>query len=98
MSDSLKTMDCSLPGSSVHGIFQAKYWCGFNPGVESLASLALAGRFFTTGSTWEAHVQKKALYYLAIDRLNVYKHLGKITRNKDCSKYTTKRINTAALR
>ena len=21
-------MDCSLPGSSVHGIFQAKYWSG----------------------------------------------------------------------
>ena len=22
------TMDCSLPGSSVHEIFQAKYWSG----------------------------------------------------------------------
>ena len=21
-------MDCSLPGSSIHGIFQAKYWSG----------------------------------------------------------------------
>ena len=60
-------MDCNLPGSSVHEIFQAKHWSGFNPGVESLASLALAGRFFTTSSTWKAHVQKKALYYLATD-------------------------------
>ena len=36
-------MDCSLPGSSVHGIFQAIYWSGLpfpspgdlpNPGIE----------------------------------------------------------------
>ena len=36
-------MDCSLPGSSVHGIFQQEYWSGLpfpfpgdlpNPGVE----------------------------------------------------------------
>ena len=36
-------MDCSLPGSSVHEIFQAKYWSGLpfpspvdlpNPGIE----------------------------------------------------------------
>ena len=36
-------MDCSLPGSSVHGILQARYWSGFpfpspgdlpNPGIE----------------------------------------------------------------
>ena len=51
-------MDCSLPGSSVHRIFQA-YWSGLpfptlgelpDPGTKpaSLASLALAGGFFTT--------------------------------------------------
>ena len=29
MSDSSDPMDCSLPGSSIHGIFQAKeYWSG----------------------------------------------------------------------
>ena len=55
-------MDCSLPGSSVHG----QYWNGFpcpppgdlfDPGIEpaSLTSPALAGRFFTTSATWEAH-------------------------------------------
>ena len=42
-------MDCSLPGSSVHGIFQAIYWSGLpfpspgdlpNPGIEP-RSLAL---------------------------------------------------------
>ena len=53
------TVDCSLPGFSVHGISQARIleWLAFptpgdlpNLGVKpvSLASPALAGRFFTT--------------------------------------------------
>jgi len=52
-------MDCSPPGFSVHGIFQAGIleWVAIytlgdlpDPGIKptSLASLALAGRFFTT--------------------------------------------------
>jgi len=52
-------MDCSPPGISVHGIFQAKIleWIAFpspgdlsDPGVKivSLVSTALAGDFFTT--------------------------------------------------
>ena len=52
-------MDCNWPGSSVHGILQAKYWSGFpcpppgdllNSGAEpaSLESPALAGGFFMT--------------------------------------------------
>ena len=55
----------SPPGSSVHGILQATYWSGLpcpppgdlpNPGIEptSVTYTALAGRFFITGSTWEA--------------------------------------------
>ena len=49
-------MDCSLPGSSVHGIFQARVleWVAFpfpgdlaDPGIKSM-SPALAGRFFST--------------------------------------------------
>ena len=51
-------MDCSWPGSSVHGILQARCWSGLpwpppgdlpNPGIESasLVSPALAGRFST---------------------------------------------------
>ena len=48
-------MDCSLPGSSVHGISRQEYWSGLpfpspgavpNPGIEP-ASPALAGGFFT---------------------------------------------------
>ena len=52
-------MDCSPPGSTVHGILQAKYWSGSpcpppgdlpNPGIEpvSLMSPALAGGIFIT--------------------------------------------------
>ena len=49
-------VDCSPPGSSVHGILQARVleWVAFpfsrglpNPGIEP-GSPALAGRFFTT--------------------------------------------------
>ena len=53
------------PGSSVHGILQARILESVacpppddlhNPGIEppSLMSLALAGGFFTTSTTWEA--------------------------------------------
>ena len=59
-------IDCSLPGSSVHGDFPGKntgvgcYASGDlpNPGIEpsSLMSPALAGAFFTTSTTWEAHL------------------------------------------
>ena len=59
-------MDCNLPGSSVHGILQ-EYWGGLpcpppedlpNPGIKpaSLKSPALAGRFFTTSTSWEAPI------------------------------------------
>ena len=57
---------CSLPGSSVHGISQTTMleWVAIpfpressDPGIEpaSLVSPALADRFFTTSTTWEAH-------------------------------------------
>ena len=58
-------MNCSPPGSSVHGILQQEYWSGVqcpppgelpNPGIKhkSPASPALAGGFLTTSTTWEA--------------------------------------------
>ena len=58
-------MDQSPPGSSVHGILHGQYWSGLPnpppgdlpyPGIEpaSLTSPALAGRLFTTSTTWEA--------------------------------------------
>ena len=61
------SIDRSPQGSSVHGILQARIleWIAMppledlsNPGIESasLTSPALAGKFFTTSPTWEAHV------------------------------------------
>ena len=60
-------MDCSPPGSSVHGILQARILgvggalypplVGLpDPGIEpvSLMSPALGGGFFTASATWEA--------------------------------------------
>jgi len=52
-------MDCTLPGSSVHGIPRQEHWRGLpfpspgdlpDPEIE-LTSPALAGRFFTTEPT-----------------------------------------------
>ena len=62
-------MDYSPPGSSVHGILQARIleWVAMpfspgdlpNPGVKrrSFLSPALAGRFFTTSATWKAQIK-----------------------------------------
>ena len=65
-------MDCSPPGSSVHGIFQARIleWVAIpspgdlpNPGIEptSLACPALAGGLFTTSTAWEASWGEKCI-------------------------------------
>ena len=65
-------MDCSLPGSSVHGILQARIgeWVACSPpgelpcpGIEpgSIMPPALAGGFFTPSTTWEAHVSHSVL-------------------------------------
>ena len=62
----LRPMDCSPPGSSLHGILQARIleWVAisFSGGIFStqgldhslLTSPGLAGGFFTTSATWEA--------------------------------------------
>ena len=58
-------VDWSPPGSSVHGILQARMWSGLacpspgdlpDPGIEPevLRSPVLAGGFFTTSATWKA--------------------------------------------
>ena len=58
-------MDCSLPGSPVHGILKARILelvalpsprDLLDPGIKpaSLMSPALAGRFFVASATWEA--------------------------------------------
>ena len=64
MSYSFDPMDCSLPGSFVHGILQARILESVtisssrglpDPGIEPapLKSPALAGGFLTTSTTWE---------------------------------------------
>ena len=73
-------MDCSPPGSSVHGIFQARIleWIATahsrnlpNPVIEpaSLASPDLESGFFTTSATWEAQslFNGHALMYLTLE-------------------------------
>ena len=75
-------MDCSPPGSSVHGILQARIleWVPFPPLEESsrlrdqttsLMSPALAGRFFTTRATWEAR-KIGALFVLFLLKYNCF--------------------------
>ena len=57
------TMDCSLPGCSVHGILQARIleWVAIpssressQPRDQTLTSSALVSGFLTSGTTWEA--------------------------------------------
>ena len=66
MSDLCDLMDCGLPGSSVHGIFQARYWSGLpfpspgdlpNPGIEAMSpvSTALQANSLSTEPFWRAH-------------------------------------------
>ena len=64
MSDPLQPKDCSPPGSSVHGIFQARLWSGLpfpspedlpNPRIERTSPVScIAGRFFTHWAIREA--------------------------------------------
>ena len=68
-------MDHSPPGSSVHGILQARILECIamhlpNPGIKpaTLMSPALAGQFFTTSATWEA---QGSLCYVTIIQVDV---------------------------
>ena len=62
-------LDCSLPGSSVHGILQARIveWVAIpssrgssHPGIEP------AGGFFTTSATWEAQTNMTSRYFVLL--------------------------------
>ena len=75
-------MDCSPPGSSVHGILQARMlkWVAtpFSRGSSqtmlgieplSLTSSALAGGFFNTSVVWEAYVSDQISRSVVSDSL-----------------------------
>ena len=71
-------MDCSPPGSSVHGILQARIleWVACpppgdlpDPGSEPEPPMppALAGRFFATSIIWEAPRERNTLVILSLE-------------------------------
>ena len=72
MSDSLQPIDCSPPGSSVHGIIQARIleWAAipFSKGSsqprDRTQVSCTAGRFFHIWATWEANTAKSTLLIL----------------------------------
>ena len=84
VSDFLWPTDCSPPGSSVHGILQAKIleWVavpssrGYSwPRNQTCVSNVsyIIGRFFTHWATWEAHV----FFYHNIKKEKTYKRTRK---------------------
>ena len=87
-------MDCGPPGSSVHGILQARIleWIimpSFRGSSQeskpsSLMSPALAGWFFITSATWEAQVNKQPRTRLR----NIHSETNQPSRLSFSSSYT----------
>ena len=80
-------MDCSHPGSSVHGIFQARILGGSpspppghlpNPGIKlvSLMFPALRSGSFTTSTTWEGILFKKKRLCMETAKKKFFLELG----------------------
>ena len=81
-------VDCSLPGSSVHGIFQARILpvgCRFllqgnlpKPGIKpvSLVSPVLAGRFFITSTIDDLNCGLPVLECASVSAPGQLSHLG----------------------
>ena len=70
--------DCGPPGSSIHGILWTRIlkWVAIScntpdSGIKlvSFMSLELAGRFFTTRATWEAHGHKHTQVIIFIEKV-----------------------------
>ena len=68
-------MDYNLPGSSVHGILQARVleWVAISSSRGSswprdltwVSDVSCIGRFFTTCATWDAHVYVSPLFWIS---------------------------------
>ena len=76
------SMDCSPPGSSVHGIFQARTLKQVvipspgdlpNPGIEPLFP-ALAGGFFTTAPPGKPVLVGASPLFLDLETLKFFRH------------------------
>ena len=94
MSNSVRHYECSLPGSSVRGILQARILVRFavcpppgdlpDQGIKptSLASPALAGSFFTSSATWEAPLKAcGSAFNLTVKEMGIPDHLTCLLRN-----------------
>ena len=87
-------MDCSPPGTSVHGIFQARMleWVAlpsskWSSRPRDLTSPALAGSFFTTSATWETLLNMNVSCSVMSDSLQPHELLPArffSTRNSPC--------------
>ena len=95
-------LDCSLLGSSVHGIARQEYWSGWpfpppgdlpDPGIEpgSLVSLALAGGFFTTAPPGKPSPIKGVMVNILnfVARLCCCRGTKATTGNNTCMCYVT---------
>ena len=82
------SMDCSPLDSSVHEFSRQEYCSGLivpYPGdlldlgikPQSLRSSALAGGYFTSSATWEAHIMYICILKLALYIYIIYKYVGK---------------------
>ena len=80
-------MDCTPQAPLSIGFPSQEYWNRLpspspgdlpDPGIEplSVVSPALAGRFFTTTATWEAHFMCKCMYKVQLQRNTLPKELG----------------------
>ena len=93
-------MDCSPPGSSVRGIYQARVQRSRlpfpppgnlpNPGIEPSfpESPVLAGRFFTTEPPGEAPVQIKFSFNISFTVSEIYKFRRHLILSCICTDHT----------
>ena len=79
------TMDCTCQAPLSMGFSRQEYWSGLHcpsprdlpkPGIEpaSLGSPALAGEFFTTSATWEAHMPLITAYLCNSNNCECFQH------------------------
>ena len=92
-------MDCSWPGSSIHGIFQARVmeqvatsWACTGPmdRTHVSSSPTLAGRFFTF---WTSKEVLFVIYRALLKFFHFYKFYGLFCNNLSCIKYCGKTWN-----